>query len=175
MLAQVQDVTDRRRAERQVDRFFELLLDFLLVAGLDGHIHRASPSWEATFGWRPDESEGRLFADFFHDAEELARGAAEVGRLARGEDVAGFEMRWSARDGGFRWLRWSATARDGLIYAAAHDITQRRETGSELGGARPGAGGFPAQVGIPGHHEPRDPHADERHHRACAICSCRHT
>ena len=46
------------------------------------------------------------------------------------------------------------------------DITERRRTEAELtGGAQAGGSRQPRQVALPGGHEPRDPHADERHPR----------
>ena len=45
-------------------------------------------------------------------------------------------------------------------YATCTDIEDQK-TATEVGGARE-----PRQERVPGQHEPRDPHADERHHRA---------
>ena len=50
--------------------------------------------------------------------------------------------------------------------ALGRDITERRRTEAELqGGAQAGGSRQPRQVALPGGHEPRDPHADERHPR----------
>ena len=56
--------------------------------------------------------------------------------------------------------------------AFLRDITERkRRRGGARAGARRGARGVAAEVRVPGQHEPRDPHADERrdrHDRAAA-------
>jgi hypothetical protein len=54
-------------------------------------------------------------------AEELGRGAA----------VIGFTNRWRCADGSYRWLDWLVSPHDGLWYAVARDVTERR---SEVGG-----------------------------------------
>ncbi len=51
-------------------------------------------------------------------------------KLAVGEHVTvQFENRYRCQDGNYRWLTWHATANPEiqLIYAAAHDITERKE------------------------------------------------
>ena len=52
------------------------------------------------------------------------------------------------------------------VQCLGRDITERRRAEAELqGGAQAGGSRQPRQVALPGGHEPRDPHADERHPR----------
>ena len=53
-----------------------------------------------------------------------------------------------------------------LFSAFIRDITERKQArGGAAAGQGGGRGGQPGQERVPGQHEPRDPHADERHHR----------
>ena len=76
---------------------------------------------------------------------------------------------------GPRWFEWeehSVPASDGAIpevQCLGRDITERRRTEADLGGAQAGGSGQPRQVALPRGHEPRDPHADERHPRHDAL------
>ncbi len=45
------DVTERRIAEAERDRFFSLSLDLMCIATLDGHFHRLNPAFETTLGF----------------------------------------------------------------------------------------------------------------------------
>lgn len=125
--ATVFDVTLRRRAERERDRFFTLSRDLLCVAGFDGTFKRLNPAWEATLGFSGEELQARPFIDLVHpaDREQTAREAA---RLMQGGETLSFENRYQCKDGSFRWLLWSARAVSGeqLIYASARDITERK-------------------------------------------------
>jgi signal transduction histidine kinase len=48
--------------------------------------------------------------------------------------VAKFENRYICKDGSYKWLEWRATATDekGMVYAAATDITERKQREEEL-------------------------------------------
>ena len=56
--------------------------------------------------------------------------------------------------------------RGGGLVVTYSDITAHKRAEEELAaGARRGRGGEPGEERVPGQHEPRDPHADERRHR----------
>jgi diguanylate cyclase (GGDEF)-like protein/PAS domain S-box-containing protein len=112
---------------RDIDRFFTLSLQLLMVAGLDGHILRCNPAWQEALGWDLDELIGSSFFDLVHP-DDLEATRAEARGLAEGERTQMFVNRYRCRDGSWRDLAWSATAapEDGLIYAIAHDITEQK-------------------------------------------------
>ena len=59
---------------------------------------------------------------------------AALARLREGGDIIAFENRYRCRDGCYRWLLWTAApfVDQGLIYAAARDITERKATEETL-------------------------------------------
>jgi signal transduction histidine kinase len=56
----------------------------------------------------------------------------------RGGEITGFENRYIRSDGAERWLQWSArpVPEEGLIYAAARDVTDTRRAGQEQAALR---------------------------------------
>lgn len=99
------------------------------VVGFDGCFVRLNAAWEGVLGYAPAELEGRAFMDFVHP-EDQERTAAAAARLIEGAgNVAGFENRYRARDGGYCWLRWSITSdvQRELFYAVARDVTPERD------------------------------------------------
>jgi diguanylate cyclase (GGDEF)-like protein/PAS domain S-box-containing protein len=109
-------------------RHFELARDLLCTANLDGHLVELNGAWEETLGWSREELTSKPFAEFVHpdDRERTAQSAAA---LRAGERSERLVNRYLTKDGGYRWIEWSSAfdPEQGLIYAAARDVTDRRE------------------------------------------------
>jgi PAS domain S-box-containing protein len=118
----------RQRMQGQLDRFFTLSLDMLCIAGMDGYFKRLSPAFHRTLGYTTEELLARPFLDFVHPDDRAAT-LSEVERLHRGIPTISFENRYQCRDGSWRWLSWKSqpVAEEGLLYASARDITERKE------------------------------------------------
>jgi len=129
----VMDITARKEAEDERDRFFMMSLDMLCIASLDGHFRRVNPAFFEILGFTEVEFQNRLFLDFVHP-EDRAATLGVVEGLAHGSAVVGFENRYRTKSGSWRWLEWKAAAvpEAGLIYAAARDVTERKETETAL-------------------------------------------
>lgn len=122
----------RDKAEEELASIFHLSLDLLCIAGLDGYFKRVNPAFERTLGHSADALLGRPWLEFVHP-EDRARTRAVLDRLASGVELAEFENRFVRDDGTERWLQWSArpVTADGLIYAAARDVTESRRAARE--------------------------------------------
>jgi PAS domain S-box-containing protein len=131
--AVLNDVTERRRVERERDRLFDISIDFIAIAGFDGRFHDINRALAGALG-RPREALiGTRYLDFVHP-EDRARAIAEIARLQRGEPRVRFEIRYRSRDGSWRWTSWRITAvhEEGLLYGIGRDTTERRETEEAL-------------------------------------------
>jgi PAS domain S-box-containing protein len=126
--AQVGQFMERKRAEEELDRFFTLSLDMLCVAGFDGYFKRVNPAWERVLGYTKEEMLARPYVDFVHPDDRTPTATA-ADTLSVGGHVLAFENRYRAKDGTYRWLEWAAVPYPGeqTIYAAARDITERKE------------------------------------------------
>jgi PAS domain S-box-containing protein len=130
-------VSRRRRAERDVNQIFDLSLDLLAVAGLDGHLRRVNPAFERTLGYSSEQLLARPFLEFVHpDDREGTRAAMD--RLAAGQTVVDFENRYVRADGTVCWLDWSTrpVVSEQVVYAVGRDVTERRENEELLRQAR---------------------------------------
>ena len=120
-------------AEHELERFFDLSLDLLCIAGSDGFFKRVNPAFEAALGYDRAELFAKPFFDFVHpDDREVT--IAEFVNLRRGGRTIRFANRYICKDGSARWLSWTASplTTDGLIYAAARDISNEKETEEAL-------------------------------------------
>jgi PAS domain S-box-containing protein len=131
------DITERKRAQEELDRFFTLSLDMLCLVGFDGYFKRLNPAWQRTLGYSPEELLARPYLEFVHP-EDRERTEAEAAGLAGGQITVSFENRYRCKDGSFRWLLWTAAPFPGqnLIYAAARNITGRKLDEEELRAAK---------------------------------------
>ncbi|MEP6938115.1 MAG: PAS domain S-box protein, partial [Chthoniobacterales bacterium] len=126
------DITARKGAQDELDRFFTVSLDMLTTIGFDGKFKRVNPAWEKTLGWTAEEMCGVPFIDFVHPDDRAAT-TAEAERLATGCETVGFENRYRCRDGSHRWFLWSAAAdlETQILHCTARDITMAKEAEEE--------------------------------------------
>lgn len=126
--------------ERQVtllnefEKYFELAMDMLCIAGTDGYFKRVNPAFERTLGWTPEELLSRPFVDFVHpdDVEATLR---EMEKLSRGIPTISFENRYRCADGTYKHLLWRThpEPETGTLYAIARDITELKRAKERLG------------------------------------------
>ncbi len=122
-----EDITERKRAEKQRDCLFTLSQDMLAIAGLDGYFRQLNPSWEKTLGLTQAELLAKPFLENVHpDDRESAR--QEVEKLAAGQDAVSYEVRLLCAGGGFRWVAWNVTPLldESLLFGVGRDITEHK-------------------------------------------------
>jgi PAS domain S-box-containing protein len=125
--SQVASFVERRWAGEDLDRFFTLSLDLFCVATFEGYFLKVNPAWQRVLGFSEAELRAAPFMDFVHPDDRAATAAA-LSTLTTGEGVIGFENRYRARNGSYKWLQWTSAPlpKQGLVYAVARDITDRR-------------------------------------------------
>lgn len=123
----------RQDAEDELKRFFSISMDKLCIAGTDGYFKLLNPRWEKVLGYSREELLSRPYLEFIHPEDREAT-LQEAAKLAEGHDLISFENRYRCRDGSYRWLHWTATPflEQGVIYAAARDVTQRKQTDQRI-------------------------------------------
>jgi PAS domain S-box-containing protein len=106
------------------DRFFDLSVDMLCLAGVDGFFKRLNQAWIETLGYEDGELLQKPFVDFVHPDDRQATIDAAAS-IATGHKLVRFRNRYRCKDGTYKWLAWTASPAlsDGTIYAAARDVT----------------------------------------------------
>jgi PAS domain S-box-containing protein len=101
--------------------------DLLTAIGRDGCFKRMAPTFPPAFGYIEAELLDQPFITFIHPADQAATRAA-LEQLAQGEPTLGLENRFRCKDGSYRRLAWTAVPTpEGLLYAVARDITERKQ------------------------------------------------
>jgi len=130
----LRDLTAAKEARHESTRMWEVSFEMLATLRFDGHFQRINPHWEEVLGWSVSELLAQRSVEFVHP-DDRERTEAEARKLAQGgHKTVSFENRYRCRDGSYRWLLWNNTAstEDDLIYAAARDITVRKEQEAAL-------------------------------------------
>ena len=112
-----------------LERFFNLSLEMLCVAGFDGYFKRLSPSWRV-LGFTDRELMSKPYLDFIHPDDRQSTIAA-ASQTEAGAKIIQFRNRYLTKDGTYRWFSWNAVPfpEEQLVYCVARDITdiKRRE------------------------------------------------
>jgi PAS domain S-box-containing protein len=116
--------SDSSRISRGLDDFFNLSPDLLCILGFDGYFKRVNPAVEKTLGFTVEELLSTPWFDLIYP-DDRVRHREAVDLLARSQPVCNLEIRGVCRGGSTCWLQWNcrAVVHEGLIYAAARDVT----------------------------------------------------
>jgi PAS domain S-box-containing protein len=120
---------ERRTLER--DRIWNVSEDLLAVSNFEGYFLSLNPAWTRLLGWTEDEIKAMHVSALRHpdDAAHSITGRAQ---LAQGVPTVRMENRFRHKDGSWRWLQWTMTENDGLIYVAGRHVTAEKEAAAAL-------------------------------------------
>jgi PAS domain S-box-containing protein len=126
------DITEKHRAQAELDRFFSLSLDFLCISGADGYFKRVSPAVTDMLGWSVDEFLSTPYIDLVHPDDRQATLREVEKQMRSGEKVLHFENRYRHKDGSWRLLSWRSVPHGTMMYATARDITEMKNMEEQL-------------------------------------------
>ncbi|MEO5361742.1 MAG: PAS domain-containing protein [Nitrospirota bacterium] len=113
------DITDRKDAQEELDRFFNESRDILAIFSIDGHFTRVNPMFEKVLGYTKEEIYSKHLMELIHPDDRDAT-IAEVERQNKGSNAVDFVNRYLCKDGSYKTLSWSGGhAINGKIYANA--------------------------------------------------------
>jgi PAS domain S-box-containing protein len=128
------DTTDRKQAEEEIERIFNMTNYMVCVASLDGYFTRVNASFEHILGYSPEELLSKPFFDFIHPDDVAKTIAVVEEKLSSGVKVIAFENRYRCKDGSYKWLSWTSqpVPEENCTYAIAYDVTERKQAEDEL-------------------------------------------
>ncbi|MEW6157676.1 MAG: ATP-binding protein [Verrucomicrobiota bacterium] len=127
------EAAERVELETKRNRFFTLSVDLLGIADFEGRLIQMNPSWEKVLGYSESELQQMSGLDLVHPEDRLLM-EDQLNRLKNGSAMASFEARYIRKNGGFRWLGWTAAPfmAEKLIYIFGRDITERKEAEEKI-------------------------------------------
>lgn len=116
-----------RKSKETLQRFFDLTLDFMCIANVNGFFLKISSTFSSVLGYNEKELLGKPFLEFVHP-DDVEVTLKEVEKLSRGELTIQFENRYRQINGNYIWLSWNVKPEpeSGLLYATARNITESK-------------------------------------------------
>ena len=111
---------------RERDRIWQVSEDLLGVGNFEGYFTSVNPAWTRTLGWSADEIK-TLHVDVLRHPDDAPIGNEGRRRLAEGVPTVRMENRFRHKDGSYRWIYWTLTAEQGLLYVIGRDVTADKD------------------------------------------------
>jgi two-component system, LuxR family, sensor kinase FixL len=111
-------------AHHELEQFFALALDLLVIFDPDGRIIQLNRAWQTILGYSLDEIDRTLIVELVHP-EDQQKTLTALRQLGQGQSVPSFTSRIRCKDGSYRVLEWHASFYEAVIHAAGRDITER--------------------------------------------------
>ncbi len=131
-IAILEDITNKKQAENERDRYFDISLDLISIINFECQFKRLNPAWKNTLGYTSEDLKLHPFIDFVHP-EDQEKTIVVMDHLITSKypyKVNDFENRYRCKNGEYKWISWNCVSapEEQLIYAIARDITERKNT-----------------------------------------------
>jgi PAS domain S-box-containing protein len=127
----VRTTGDLEERTRERDRIWSVSEDLLGVSTFEGYFIAFNPAWSRVLGWSEAEIR-RMHVDELRHPDDAADARAGRARLAAGVPTVRTENRFRHKEGGWRWIAWTMSADQGLIYVAGRHVTAEKEAQEAL-------------------------------------------
>ncbi len=120
-----------RERTRERDRIWNVSEDLLGVSTFAGHFVSINPAWTRLLGWNETEIKMMHVSDLRHP-DDAEAGIAGRAQLAQGVGTVRMENRFRHKDGSWRWIHWTMTAEEGVIYVSGRHVSLEKEAAAAL-------------------------------------------
>jgi PAS domain S-box-containing protein len=126
------DLTERLKAENDLNRFFEVCPDLLCISDLT-FFRKINPSFYRLLGFTEKELLQQPKTDYIHP-DDILTTLSTLNELQNGHLHSSLENRFRTKTGSYRWLSWEIQyiEEEGLFFAAGRDITEKKKAELEL-------------------------------------------
>ena len=139
MMALVEDITERKRAEEDLkkqtevlQKIFDHIPAMISLTGEDGRLKLVNREWERILGWRLEEIQKQdldIIAELYPDPRDRQT-VRDFRAAARGEWI---DFKARTRDGRMIDTTWAVVnLTDGTVLAMGEDITERKRAEDQL-------------------------------------------
>jgi len=127
----VRDIHEEVLLRNEIDGFMSANRDMLCVVNLDAVFLKVNPHFADVMEMDIEDLTNKSFYEFIHP-EDIETTKMIMSQLAEENPIRGFVNRYRKCDGEFLNIEWSATAKEGLIYASGRNITIQLRSSQEI-------------------------------------------
>lgn len=120
-----------REQKDELEHFFTVNLDFFCILDLEGNFMKINLPWEKDLGYAQSDLLGNPIIDWIHEDDyDQTIQAFEI--MVSNKAEANITNRFKRTDGTYRILEWKAKYTNGMVYAAARDVTENKRLEESL-------------------------------------------
>ncbi len=134
----IAEYLDRKKIElllhnktEELEGFFDVALDLLCIADAKGNFIKLNKAWEDTLGYPLDTLLNSSYWEYIHP-EDIEITVDAVTKLNKNENILNFVNRYRTSEGTYKYIEWRTYPKDGVLYTAARDISDRINTEQAL-------------------------------------------
>lgn len=129
-----QEITQRITAQTELDRFFQVCVDMLCIAGIDGYYKRVNPAVQSILGYSEAEFMAQPSLNLIHPDDQAATLNITIEQMEQNKPILSFQNRYRCKDGSYKWLSWTSVPvpAQRVMYSIARDITQTKQAEAEI-------------------------------------------
>lgn len=116
----------RKQLEQELNQFFNFAPDIILITGIDGYIKKINPAACDLLEYTEGELMAMPFMNFVHP-DDKDKTVLELKNISKGKPTFYFENRYITKSGKVKWLAWTSTSSEEVIFAVAKNITEKKE------------------------------------------------
>jgi len=102
--------------------FFDVSLDLLCIADLDGKILKVNKAWQKILNFDEEDLTGSYFLNYVHE-EDRTKTLEAIEILKKEGQILYFVNRYITKDFDSKYIEWKSRVYKNFIYAAGSDIT----------------------------------------------------
>jgi PAS domain S-box-containing protein len=128
------DITLREISQNELKKIFNLSIDFICIADLEGHFIKVNPTFQTTLGYTEEELLSSKITDFIFESDRIITYKVLIQELSKSRAINNFQNRFIAKDGRIIWISWTAQplVKGKTIFAIGHNITEQKKAESDL-------------------------------------------
>lgn len=128
------DVSEKKKAEQELNILFNISMDIIVIATTDGYFKRVNPYMSKILGYRETDIIENQLLTFVHP-DDFAATTLRLEQLQNGESIEHFVNRFRCSNGIYKWIEWNVLTFGDQLYATGRDITEKHEASTLLASA----------------------------------------